>query len=862
MDAVQRELVQQDGNIDVGDATMRNAVPCPPPATCFPFGVEKDELLFEDLPQQETHRAIITTPLPEKVCNDEIKLPAKRGRGLFIRRLLDSSDTSDSEETVSTSNDYELPGETEEETTSPGRVQPPPAKVAKINGQGRCRAIERALSAHEKHSHWLEKIPSAPVYTPTMEEWQMNPLQYIKSIQREASQAGICLIKPPVTPVIPPGLVLGRKQFTTRQQRIRNLTWNSNWQSQAKFYERGSPYQLKEFKENADDFASKRLGIHGLLPTRAIELQYWAERDPEGKVGHAQTYVEYGNDVEGSAFSDDDPVYGSSFWNLNKLPMSAGSPLSELSSSIPGVSTPMLYVGMLFSTFAWHVEDHCLYSINFHHAGAPKVWYGVPSCSADALEKALSKTAYYAPCQAMNDNGKDDVAVQNRVKAELMDKNTMVKPSELQNHGVLVYRVVQEVGTFVVTFPRAYHSGFSCGFNVGEAVNFGCDDWWRFAESAFDVYCHLRRPHIIPQEEILYKVIMQYMTRGQAVTLIEVPHAVNVFLRMIDRFRKLRQNLTARGAWTVVARSDDGKEKEAGSLECARCLSPCFFCSAVVNPGTSPDGWQHVCLKCADEATKEQGVNSSGEEGGIASKATHRTLVFVKPCWNSAESASMELRKVLKSPTQCEWVPLPQPCETLPQWAQMSHNRQKDSIKEKKPTPANGMAPSNNPNTPQLAAAGNILHNLPVATVVRTDQVTLADGRVVRRRVCDINGNLAVYGADVIYAIFPEKTMRQMPSSGGWMESCFRRIKRKSVCLRVRVGSSRVSVIQEEDAKVLMSDGALENDVMKGRVGAMLSNVWDSPEIKFSVEETVTAKDKGKEGSGVDEGNIVDVVMV
>lgn len=28
---------------------------------------------------------------------------------------------------------------------------------------------------------------------------------------------------------------------------------------------------------------------------------------------------------------------------------------------IQGVTDPMLYIGMLFSMFAWHVEDHYLY---------------------------------------------------------------------------------------------------------------------------------------------------------------------------------------------------------------------------------------------------------------------------------------------------------------------------------------------------------------------------------------------------------------------------------------------------------------------------------------------------------------------
>ena len=31
-----------------------------------------------------------------------------------------------------------------------------------------------------------------------------------------------------------------------------------------------------------------------------------------------------------------------------------------------GVTDPMLYIGMLFSVFAWHVEDHYLYRYDSH----------------------------------------------------------------------------------------------------------------------------------------------------------------------------------------------------------------------------------------------------------------------------------------------------------------------------------------------------------------------------------------------------------------------------------------------------------------------------------------------------------------
>jgi hypothetical protein len=56
---------------------------------------------------------------------------------------------------------------------------------------------------------------------------------------------------------------------------------------------------------------------------------------------------------------------------------------------IPGVTKPMFYVGMLYSMFAWHVEDNYLTSLNFHHKGAPKTWYGVPAKHAYELENCV-----------------------------------------------------------------------------------------------------------------------------------------------------------------------------------------------------------------------------------------------------------------------------------------------------------------------------------------------------------------------------------------------------------------------------------------------------------------------------------------
>ncbi len=102
--------------------------------------------------------------------------------------------------------------------------------------------------------------------------------------------------------------------------------------------------------------------------------------------------------------------------------------LRFVTDPIPGVVVPWVYIGMLFSSFCWHVEDHMFYSINYHHWGEPKQWYGVPGASAADFEAAAREAL---PAQ---------FAAQPDLLFQLV---SMLSPRILQQHDVPVYAAVQ-----------------------------------------------------------------------------------------------------------------------------------------------------------------------------------------------------------------------------------------------------------------------------------------------------------------------------------------------------------------------------------------------------------------------------------
>ena len=136
--------------------------------------------------------------------------------------------------------------------------------------------------------------------------------------------------------------------------------------------------------------------------------------------------------------------------------------LLRFSPLIPGVNYPMTYLGARNTFFCWHVEDNHLYATNYVVAGAPKVWYGVPLSHMGRMEKvwqeSLPKLFEAHP----------DLCYY---------KTSIFSPQVLAANNVPVYRAVHEAGTFMITTPGAYHTGFNTGFNVAESTNFAFADW-------------------------------------------------------------------------------------------------------------------------------------------------------------------------------------------------------------------------------------------------------------------------------------------------------------------------------------------------------------------------------------------------
>uniref|UniRef100_A0AAQ4NWD3 [histone H3]-trimethyl-L-lysine(4) demethylase n=1 Tax=Gasterosteus aculeatus aculeatus TaxID=481459 RepID=A0AAQ4NWD3_GASAC len=332
------------------------------------------------------------------------------------------------------------------------------------------------------------------------------------------------------------------------------------------FEQASRSYTLQAFGDMADSFKSDyfNMPVH-MVPTELVEKEFWRlvstiEDD---------VTVEYGADIASKEFGSGFPLsnshfevppedehYLSSGWNLNNMPVLDSSVLTHITADICGMKLPWLYVGMCFSSFCWHIEDHWSYSINYLHWGEPKTWYGAPAYAAEHLESVMKNLA------------PELFESQQDLLHQLV---TIMNPNTLMNNGVPIYRTNQCAGEFVITFPRAYHSGFNQGFNFAEAVNFCTMDWMPIGRKCVAHYRELSRYCVFSHDEMVCNMADKADTMD-----VDLASAVQKEMTdMVQEEEQLREKINKLGI--VQSRQVDYEVLPDEERQCCKCRTTCYL---------------------------------------------------------------------------------------------------------------------------------------------------------------------------------------------------------------------------------------------------------------------------------------------
>lgn len=403
------------------------------------------------------------------------------------------------------------------------------------------------------------------------------------------------------------------------------------WQS-------GERYTLEQFEAKSRAFSKTHLaGLRDPTPLDVESLFWKASAD-------RPIYIEYANDVPGSGFSASPQSHphkkrkregasdsidqgeksvgwrlSSSPWNLQAIARAPGSLTRFMPDDVPGVTSPMVYIGMLFSWFAWHIEDHELHSLNFLHTGAPKTWYAVPGDRAGELEEVIRVHGY---------GGNPDRLAS---LAVLGEKTTLMSPEVIVAAGLPCCRLVQYPGEFVVTFPRAYHVGFSHGFNCGEAANFATPQWLKFAKEAAVRRAVMNYLPMLSHQQLLYLLAVSFISR----TPRELLYGIRTS-RLRDRRKEERELLVKREFLQDMISENE--------LLCSFLKKKLVANAVLWEPDLLPSSTAlHSCSsgpKAPEKADDGHSIESIPKESGPSDRILH--MAVIQPKCTSMDSKSSD----------------------------------------------------------------------------------------------------------------------------------------------------------------------------------------------------------------------------
>ncbi|PWN44301.1 hypothetical protein IE81DRAFT_321454 [Ceraceosorus guamensis] len=347
-----------------------------------------------------------------------------------------------------------------------------------------------------------------------------------------------------------------------------------------------------------------------------VEREFWRLiEDPNETVE-----VEYGADIHSTTHGSALPTletcplssYARDGWNLNNLPILSGSLLRYIKSDISGMTVPWIYVGMMFSTFCWHNEDHYTYSINYQHWGDTKTWYGIPGVDAQKFEEAMRRAA-----PDLFETSPD----------LLFQLVTMMSPAKLKREGVRVYACDQRANELVITFPKAYHSGFNQGFNLNEAVNFALPDWLDRDLECVQRYQRFSKQPVFSHDELVVTIYQHSQVTETAMWL----HSA--FAEVVNREVSGRKAL--RDRLVMLEEEVYDRDRPEKDTQCTHCKCFCYLAQVTAEGTTS--------IACLDHVEEVHG-----------SDVTEKRLLRMRFSDDNLESMLVKVSERAEAPRQWE----------------------------------------------------------------------------------------------------------------------------------------------------------------------------------------------------------------
>ncbi|KAK6868641.1 DNA damage-responsive transcriptional repressor RPH1 [Candida tropicalis] len=327
--------------------------------------------------------------------------------------------------------------------------------------------------------HHIEN--GVPVFMPSLKEFE-NFYNFNKAINKYGMSSGIVKVIPPKEWL---DEVRGKcyshenlSRIVIRNPILQNINMNQPGVFQFQNIERARKYSIFQWKDVAKKYQPPRsklkkeekVDTHRDVLEFSIDTSEFTDQrceELEKTYWKSLPYSEpmYGADSLGSLFGDNVEA-----WNVSKLP----NLLDLMDARLPGVNEAYLYGGLWKSSFAWHLEDQDLYSINYLHFGAPKKWYSIPQAQHEQFYNIMKSH--------FEDEWKN-------CSEFLRHKTFMISPTNLEKLGIQVNQIVHREGEFIITYPYGYHAGFNLGFNLAESVNFALDDWFEFGKKTQKCEC-------------------------------------------------------------------------------------------------------------------------------------------------------------------------------------------------------------------------------------------------------------------------------------------------------------------------------------------------------------------------------------